>query len=693
MTYASVCSGIEAATQAWHVLGWKPAFFAEIEPFPAAVLAHRWPGVPNYGDLTRFHEWPLEKHEPIDLLVAGTPCQSFSVAGLRAGLDDPRGNLALVFLGLVERMRPRWVVWENVPGVHSSWSDAAVRAASQESLKAVAEARQACVAAGLDLGTDFRPRQFEEADQSNDFDCFLSGLEQLGYGLATRVLDAQHFGVPQRRRRVFVVGHLGGCWQRAAAVLFERECLSGNPPPGRKAGQGTAGTLAARTGGGGRPDGGDGRHDQLVSHALTPSLSLHPMRGEGARRAGEGDADRAGEEVNLISDGEESVGYQPVLRYPSPISRKHTTQPRLPAGDECYNLVSQPVAFHGSQDPDVSGDVTHPVGRNQGQETCVALLDEPPEVVGPLMTHATPNGHGCAGVNNQSAYSGHVIPVTAFQPRIARNGRGDMGDQVNALNAESGRTGKGDAAPCVAISDFSPTPATGSSCHASPQEAHARAMLRAVRDQIGAEAFTQWGLGMLDSLQPSEVLRAAVHGQGIRFPAFSRNWLVHCASSCAKGRATGAVQSVWEAQGEGCASPRWQPAEQLARELGAYLSELPQPGAQGQRFVSDLWAAGEGLGLLRQALSAVQEVGRSPGGEGQSAHPGSQVRRLTCEECEFLQGFPRGYTRIPWRGRPESDCPDGPRYRALGNSKAVPVVRWIGRRIQLLEETLGPLSP
>lgn len=198
MRYGSLCSGIEAATSAWHHLGWEPAFFSEIEAFPCAVLAHHYPTVPNYGDMTKFKEWP---DESIDILVGGTPCQSFSVAGLRKGLDDPRGNLALTYLAIADRYRPKWLVWENVPGVLSSNG-------------------------GLDFGS------------------FLGGLGQLGYGFAYRVLDAQYFGVPQRRRRVFVIGYLGD-WQRAAAVLFERESLSGHPAPSRKKWEATARSSAS----------------------------------------------------------------------------------------------------------------------------------------------------------------------------------------------------------------------------------------------------------------------------------------------------------------------------------------------------------------------------------------------------------------------------------------------------------------
>jgi len=181
MQYGSLCSGVEAAALAWHVLGWQPQFFSEIEVFCCRLLQHRFPSVPNFGDMTKFKEWP---NATIDLLVGGTPCQAFSVAGLRQGLADPRGNLALVYLGVLDRYRPRWCVWENVPGVLSS-------------------------------------------SGGRDFGAFLGALAELGYGFAYRVLDAQNFGVPQRRRRVFVVGHLGD-WRRATAVLFERPSVRGD---------------------------------------------------------------------------------------------------------------------------------------------------------------------------------------------------------------------------------------------------------------------------------------------------------------------------------------------------------------------------------------------------------------------------------------------------------------------------------
>jgi DNA (cytosine-5)-methyltransferase 1 len=206
--YLSVCSGIEAATVAWHPLGWEAAAFSEIEAFPRAVLAHHYPETPCHGDFTTIEG---DEYGPVELLVGGTPCQSFSVAGLRGGMDDERGQLALQFLKLLDRTRARWVVWENVPGVLSS-------------------------------------------NGGRDFGSFLGGLVELGYGFAYRVLDAQHFGVPQRRRRVFVVGHSGD-WRRAAAVLFERHSLSGNPAPRREKGEAVANAITER------PDRGGGNSE------------------------------------------------------------------------------------------------------------------------------------------------------------------------------------------------------------------------------------------------------------------------------------------------------------------------------------------------------------------------------------------------------------------------------------------------
>ena len=166
MRYVSLFSGIEAASVAFEPLGWEPVAFAEIEPFPCAVLEARWPDVQNLGDVTEI-DWMKfkEDHGTVDLVVGGSPCQSFSIAGGRDSLDG-ESRLMFEYIRAVEELRPTWLIWENVPGVLSV--------------------------------------------RDNAFGQLLGELSDIGYGLAWRVLDAQFFGVAQRRRRVFLVGHVGG---------------------------------------------------------------------------------------------------------------------------------------------------------------------------------------------------------------------------------------------------------------------------------------------------------------------------------------------------------------------------------------------------------------------------------------------------------------------------------------------------
>ncbi len=293
LRYLSVCSGIEAATVAWHSLGWTPTAFAEIEPFPSAVLAHHYPDVPNLGDMTQIARQILTGHvEAPDVLVGGTPCQAFSVAGMREGLDDPRGQLTISYVRLADAadfIRQRAglpetvIVWENVPGVLS--------------------------------------------DKDNAFGCFLGGLAGESCELkppgkkwanagcvfgpkrtiAWRVLDAQYFGLAQRRRRVFVVASARDGFD-PTKVLFEFEGVRRNTAPSRESQQGIAAGAA-------------------------PGVDLR-------------NGSITGDVAHTVQAGHHA---------PDPGGTPHI------------------IAFHGSQDPDVSGDVTHPVGRNQGQETCAKI--------------------------------------------------------------------------------------------------------------------------------------------------------------------------------------------------------------------------------------------------------------------------------------------------------------------------------
>jgi len=418
MRYATVCSGIEAPALAWHSLGWEPVWFSEIEPFPSAVLNHHYPEVPNLGDMTKIHE--DERYQKstgtIDVFCGGTPCQSFSVAGLRKGMADPRGNLALHFLRITDEIRPRWVIWENVPGVLSS-------------------------------------------NAGRDFGSFLGALGQLGYGWAYRVLDAQYFGVAQRRKRVFVVGHLGG-WRGAAAILFDTESLSGNPPPGREAGQGTAGTLSSRPSAGG----GLGTDFECGGGLVAGALCAGDFKSQSDQQAANG---------KLVAT---------VIKVAA-IGRKPENGPQygeVLEDGSCYTL---------------NCTERHAVAFTQNQ-------------IGEVRT-----GGVCNTINTNSNASGRNTPMVFTQN---------------------------------------------------------------TRDEV-----------------------RYISGDG-----------------------------------------------QIAGALAA------ETGAKQQNYIQHQHA----------------------------------VRRLTPRECERLQGFEDDFTCIPYRGKPASQCPDGPRYKALGNSMAVPVMRWIGQRIQQYEE-------
>lgn len=196
MRYISLFSGIEAASYAWQNLDMEPVAFCENDPYPASVLAYHYPDVPNLKDITKI-DWS-SYHGKADIVVGGSPCQSFSIAGKREGLHGASG-LMYEYIRAVQEVRPRCLLWENVPGVLSSGG-----------------------------GEDYR--------------CLLKELGDLGYSLAWRVLDAQFFGVPQRRRRVFLVGYLGADASRPAEVLFERESLLGDTAPVRQSRQDATGT-------------------------------------------------------------------------------------------------------------------------------------------------------------------------------------------------------------------------------------------------------------------------------------------------------------------------------------------------------------------------------------------------------------------------------------------------------------------
>jgi len=505
--YLSVCSGIEAASVAWHGM-FEPLAFCEFDAFPSAVLAHHYPKVPNKGDLTKWRDWGDDLLRETDLLVGGTPCQAFSVAGLRKSLDDDRGNLSLEYVRLADAIddvrhaagKPGAVIlWENVPGVLS-----------------VSDNAFGCFIAALagDVAPYVPPRGLKWTDAG-----VVDGPQR---SIAWRILDAQYFGLAQRRRRVFVVASSRAGFD-PAAVLLEWESLRRDTPPSREARE-IAPTIPARsTAGGGLGtdfdiDGGMIRdHPVVMAHGQanaeirsdggTPALTClheapivaHTLKGEGFDASEDGTG-RGTPLVPVLSN-------DPAHAICANEQRTYTNEGSM---FQLRNVVGQPIAVPLQE-----------VGKRTGVST-----DDPRAGIG--------IGKDGDPMYTLQAGAQHGIAAYAFQPRIGRNGRGDMGDLVNTLSAESGETGKGDSAPCVVVSDTL---------------------------SVGANQTTG-----------------------------------------------------------------------IATEVVAH---------------------------------------------------GVAVRRLTPIECERLQGFPEGYTAISWKGKPATLCPDGPRYKALGNSMAVPCMRWIGRRINL----------
>ncbi|MDB6178979.1 DNA cytosine methyltransferase [Paracoccus sp. Z330] len=522
MRYLSVCSGIEAATQAFHPLGWSPVAFSEIEKFPSAVLAHHYPHVPNWGDMTKFEEWP---DEPVDLLCGGTPCQSFSVAGLRAGLADPRGNLMLTFGAIAAKYRPRWLVWENVPGVLSSNS-------------------------GRDFGT------------------FLGMLGQLGYGTAYRVLDAQHvrtlrfpFAVPQRRRRVWVVAYLGD-WRRAAAVLFDRESLSGHSAPRRETGEISAATLAASTGGCSGKDAADRR---LIAARMVAF--------------GEYEADDTASTVK---------------------ARDYKDATDLVA----HSLRGE--GFDASEDGTGRGTPIVPVAFVQNTRDEVRLMGGDGQIVGALAAET--------GAKQQCYVATQAI---AIQERAV------------CENPNAGPDGKGYREDGAAYT------------------LESRTVPQAVAFDCLAGGETGFSIGDIPG---------ALHGGG---------------------KSGGRAAVAFDMRGrEGGAMPEG-PHDTVSVRAAS--------GGSSRSYVALPWA----------------------------------VRRLTPRECERLQGFPDDFTLIPnWAARASREDleqtarwiwtddnqangmtwddamklarhPDGPRYKALGNSWAVNCAEWIAERIAMVDAMEG----
>ena len=505
LRYLSVCSGMEAASVAWHPLGWTPVGFSEIEPFPCAILKHRFPNVPNYGSLTEYQSWPLEPGS-IDLLVGGTPCQSFSVAGLRKGLEDPRGNLVLVFLGLADKLKPRWIVWENVPGVLSSNG-------------------------GRDLGS------------------FLGALVQLGYGFAYRVLDAQHFGVPQRRRRVFVVACLGD-WRAAAEVLFESDCVRRDIKKGRAKGQGVAAGV----------EGGVGAD--------------HP---EGCWWDG----------------GQVSQTLDAVLQKGQTMPEKN----RFPA-------VLQPLSHWEGGDIHPTLNQAHNIGSPgySNQE----LFSQKGAGLVPTPIPFRKSKRACSATDNETWVEA------------------DASNTLNNFDLGDTRTTH------AVINNVAPTVTSSGPPYS-----------RTGNERVEAEALAI-------TFQPGNLRRDAG------------------------------------------ADPSTTTTTTLKASAGDQMPHIAYPVVplDGMNLLSRLGPCGNEHSI-QNFTPGDPSFTLKKGGNQHGVLTPMAVRRLTPVECERLQGFPDNWSRISWKGKPEEDCPDGPRYKACGNSMAVPCMFWIGERIAAADAKLS----
>jgi DNA (cytosine-5)-methyltransferase 1 len=578
MRYLSVCSGIEAASVAWQPLGWQPAMFAEIDPFCCWLLRARYRAsrpvhmpsphdaasrkeakqraaamrnivalpadgaVINAGDFTKIGKNDVGT---IDLLAGGTPCQSFSVAGKRAGLDDPRGNLTIEFARLADRLRPAWLVWENVPGVLS-------------------------------------------IDDGRTFGAFLGLLVQLGYGIAYRVLDAQFFGVPQRRRRVFVVGHLGD-WRGPASVFLEFAGLSGYPPPRRETGKDIAPTLSARTHGGGGPG-----TDFDVDGGLIPST---------------------GETSHCLNAG--GMGRQDF---------------------ETETLIAHSLSADGF---DASED-----GTGRGTPVVPVAI---------CTSHTQSNGSGFSDDVAHTLESGGAQAVA-----FAQNSR----DEVRLHGGDGKTVGALAAQPGVKQQCYVAFSAKDSGADASDIAPTLRGMGHDSSHPNGggqvAIAFSQ--------NQSGDVLAGDVmHSLGTSQNATGRNaatvaFTLHGSDGTASAASSTEVAGSLRTRAPGSIENS---------STTAVLQEQPVA------WSGELTASTDMAGTLQR------------GGEGGRVDgvmtPQMAVRRLTPCECERLQGFPDDYTLVEYRGKLASD---GPRYKALGNSMAVPVMRWIGQRIAAVDQIL-----
>jgi len=584
MKYGSVCSGIEAASAAWEPLGWKPVFFSEIDPFPRAVLTHHYPNVPCHGDFTTINR---DSYAAIDVLVGGTPCQDFSLAGLRAGLDGGRGNLSLEFGRLLGRLRPQWFCWENVPGVFSS-----------------------------NNGEDFAGilGMFTGRSVSVPADGWRNSgvLQGIGsaYSVAWRVLDAQYLGVPQRRRRVFVVGCLGADWRRAFSVLFESHSMSGDSPPRREK-----------------------RKESTTRFETSPSAD-----------------NRDGSQVAFDVSGNPSA-----VRVSNVGDTRTADGPRRNQGGVCI--------IPGDWAPEIAPTLDAHYGEKQGLDN--QHIDGGAGLFTQIVVKTSDTGSNGSNFNEDGvAYTLDTINGQAVVQPLAFNGQASHHQPMS-------------------VEEVSPALDTSKIVNVL-QPALSSSSTPSVDDELNA------------SEELMGTLKASRHGSFVQFPYTAFGIDEECNAkeelfgSLLRGGEGGTRQTVVQI-----------PESEVAKTLKARHDGSPD-GEKGYDMVSvhfeDPTPINTQLGLRGENTSNSNREGLGIGNPGDpsftlQAHHGHAVahafvRRLTPKECSRLQGFQDDFAKIPWKNKPAGECPDGPQYKTYGNSMAVPVMSWIGKRIQMVHEMI-----
>lgn len=544
--YVSIFSGVEAATLAWEPLGWEPVAFSEIEPFPCAVLAERWPDVPNLGDITKI-DWKEEIDGAIDLVVGGSPCQSFSVAGKREGLKGASG-LMFEYIRCVQELRPRWFLWENVPGALTS-------------------------------------------EDGGAFGQLLREMDELGYSLAWRVLDAQFFRVAQRRRRLFLVGHLGA--ESPAEVLFEPDCLSENPQSSREKRK----ELARRA----------GRSAACAGFKYSAAPRANTI-GYAEEQANTLTADwHAPAVLPLSGTGQH---YMAMSQYGTEVAGCLTARgDSSPCADRGQNIVCMTgTQAHCHISDEIAGCLTAHMGK-----------DNAPVVV---------DGTNIQTYVCETAHSGS-------------NGLGvGMSDVFPTLDTSSG--------PAVWARENSVLPPFGFA-------QNVRNEVRIVGDGTISGALAA-NPGMKQTTFVYTGGTYPINEQvATRDKKLGRGTALGIGADGDPAFALMANHPHMVAAGSG--------SEPIA------MGDLNAHTAICRNVCPTLKCGGDGAMVASETADKIME-----------ANP-MLVRRLTPLECERLQGFPDGHTLIGWKGKPAEECPDGPRYKAIGNSMAVPVMRWIGKRI------------